>query len=137
LLIFSKTLLDGATAVALHSLMSQALRLRALADFRNGRARVLVATGEIFFFKKIFFKFFFFFIDVASRGLDIPMTDLVVNASVPTDPATYVHRVGRTARAGRDGIFFFFFFFPFFFFSCLFLLLIAVGRAVDYASVAV
>ncbi len=44
--LLNQTLLDGAQAVALHSLMSQALRLRALADFRNGRARVLVATGE-------------------------------------------------------------------------------------------
>ena len=71
--------------VSLHSLMSQPQRLRSLTEFRNGRAKVLVAT------------------DVAARGLDIPMTDLVVNCSVPSDPATYVHRVGRTARAGRSG----------------------------------
>ena len=72
-------------AAALHSALPQRERLAALDAFRGGRVPLLLAT------------------DVASRGLDIPTVDLVLNYDVPADPADYVHRVGRTARAGRAG----------------------------------
>ena len=72
-------------AVAIHGQMPQANRLSALNRFKGGTARFLIAT------------------DVASRGLDIPSVDLVVNYDVPLNPKDYVHRVGRTARAGRSG----------------------------------
>lgn len=71
--------------VALHSQINQARRMAALGKFRAGQVRVLIAT------------------DVASRGLDIPSVQLVVNYDVPRVSADYVHRVGRTARAGRAG----------------------------------
>lgn len=73
-------------ATALHSALPQRERLSALDAFRGGRVPLLLAT------------------DVASRGLDIPTVDLVLNYDVPADPADYVHRVGRTARAGRAGM---------------------------------
>ena len=72
-------------ATALHSGLSQRERTDNLGRFRANAARVLVAT------------------DVASRGLDIPAVELVVNYNVPRDPNDYVHRVGRTARAGKAG----------------------------------
>eukprot|EP00541_Cyclophora_tenuis_P017132 CAMPEP_0116549406 /NCGR_PEP_ID=MMETSP0397-20121206/4856_1 /TAXON_ID=216820 /ORGANISM="Cyclophora tenuis, Strain ECT3854" /LENGTH=319 /DNA_ID=CAMNT_0004074127 /DNA_START=170 /DNA_END=1126 /DNA_ORIENTATION=+ len=75
----------GVENVALHSLLSQNRRLAALGKFKSQHVRILVAT------------------DVASRGLDIPSVDLVINAELPRDAVSYVHRVGRTARAGRRG----------------------------------
>ena len=75
----------GVENVALHSLLSQNRRLAALGKFKSQQVRLLVAT------------------DVASRGLDIPSVDLVVNAELPRNAVCYVHRVGRTARAGRRG----------------------------------
>ena len=75
----------GIHNVALHSLLSQNRRLASLGTFQSQRVRVLVAT------------------DVASRGLDIPEVDLVINAELPRRAVDYVHRVGRTARAGRRG----------------------------------
>ncbi len=73
-------------AASLHSGLPQRERLAALDAFRGGRVPLLLAT------------------DVASRGLDIPTVDLVLNYDVPADPADYVHRVGRTARAGKAGM---------------------------------
>jgi len=75
----------GVPASVLHSMRPQKERTATLALFKSGQTRVLVAT------------------DVASRGLDIPEVNMVVNHSVPRDPVDYVHRVGRTARAGRQG----------------------------------
>jgi ATP-dependent RNA helicase DDX49/DBP8 len=70
---------------SLHSKLQHNDRVSNLARFRASAARILVAT------------------DVASRGLDIPSVDLVINYDLPRDPDDYVHRVGRTARAGRKG----------------------------------
>ncbi|KAJ2005326.1 putative RNA helicase [Coemansia thaxteri] len=75
----------GFRVAALHSKMPQPERQRSLGRFRAEAVRILVAT------------------DVASRGLDIPHVDLVVNMHVPRDADDYIHRVGRTARAGRGG----------------------------------
>jgi ATP-dependent RNA helicase RhlE len=72
--------------VTLHSDRSQSQRNRALASFRSGHARVLVAT------------------DVAARGIDVDDISFVINYQVPQTAEDYIHRVGRTARAGRDGI---------------------------------
>jgi ATP-dependent RNA helicase RhlE len=71
--------------VTLHSDRNQSQRNKALASFRAGRARVLVAT------------------DVAARGIDVDDISFVVNYEVPATAEDYIHRVGRTARAGRDG----------------------------------
>lgn len=71
--------------VTLHSDRNQSQRNRALASFRSGQARVLVAT------------------DVAARGIDVEGIAFVVNYEVPATADDYIHRVGRTARAGRDG----------------------------------
>ncbi|KAL4786170.1 P-loop containing nucleoside triphosphate hydrolase protein [Aspergillus varians] len=75
----------GHRVTALHSGLPQSERNSNLARFRASAARLLIAT------------------DVASRGLDIPTVSLVVNFDVPRNPDDYVHRVGRTARAGRTG----------------------------------
>jgi len=75
----------GFGAVPIHGQMAQAKRLGALNKFKAGERAALVAT------------------DVASRGLDIPHVDVVINYDVPSNPKDYVHRVGRTARAGRSG----------------------------------
>ncbi|MDI1493064.1 MAG: ribosomal RNA processing protein [Ramalina farinacea] len=75
----------GFGAIPLHGQLSQSARLGALGKFRARSRDILVAT------------------DVAARGLDIPSVDLVVNFDLPPDSKTYIHRVGRTARAGKSG----------------------------------
>jgi ATP-dependent RNA helicase RhlE len=75
----------GMSTAVLHGNFTQKKRLQALDQFRNGKARILVAT------------------DVASRGLDITGISHVVNFNVPEDGESYVHRIGRTARLDRDG----------------------------------
>ena len=76
---------DGISATAIHGNKSQGARTRALAEFKSGQVRVLVAT------------------DIAARGLDIDGLPYVVNYELPHVPEDYVHRIGRTARAGQDG----------------------------------
>jgi ATP-dependent RNA helicase RhlE len=76
---------EGLDAVAIHSDRTQPERTRALDGFRNGTVRVLVAT------------------DVAARGLDIEELPHVVNFELPWNPQDYIHRIGRTARAGLEG----------------------------------
>ena len=75
----------GFAAIPLHGQLSQPKRLGALSQFKNGARSILLAT------------------DVASRGLDIPSVDVVINYDIPTHSKDYIHRVGRTARAGRTG----------------------------------
>jgi len=79
-------LYDGIKAAAIHSNKSQSIRTRTLAEFKQGEFRVLVAT------------------DVAARGLDIERLPHVVNYDLPQVPEDYVHRIGRTGRAGEDGV---------------------------------
>jgi ATP-dependent RNA helicase RhlE len=76
---------DGLKTAAIHGNKTQAARARALADFKQGRVRVLVAT------------------DVASRGIDIDQLPYVVNFELPNVAEDYVHRIGRTGRAGNEG----------------------------------
>src|SRR5437762_8367294 len=76
---------DGIGAVALHGNKSQNARTRALADFKAGAIEVLVAT------------------DIAARGIDIDQLPHVVNYDLPNVPGDYIHRIGRTGRAGADG----------------------------------
>ena len=76
----------GVAAEAMHGNKSQGARQRALERFRRGEARVLVAT------------------DIAARGIDVDDISHVINYELPNVPESYVHRIGRTARAGADGI---------------------------------
>lgn len=75
----------GVTTVAMHGNKAQNARVRALDSFRKGHARVLVAT------------------DIAARGIDVPGISHVINYQLPNEPENYVHRIGRTARAGAEG----------------------------------
>ena len=77
---------DGIKAEAIHGNKSQPARQRALENFRAGHSNVLVAT------------------DIAARGIDVKGIALVVNFDLPEEPESYVHRIGRTARAGLDGM---------------------------------
>ncbi len=77
---------QGIQAAAIHGNKSQTARVQALNDFKAGRARVLVAT------------------DIAARGIDIEQLPCVFNYNLPDVPETYVHRIGRTGRAGHEGI---------------------------------
>ena len=76
---------DGLSAAAIHGNKSQGARTRALAEFKNRDIRVLVAT------------------DIAARGLDIDQLPHVINFELPNVPEDYVHRIGRTGRAGKEG----------------------------------
>ncbi|MGE4419213.1 MAG: DEAD/DEAH box helicase [Sulfurimonas sp.] len=76
---------DGITAVAIHGNKSQNARTKALSDFKKGEVRVLVAT------------------DIAARGIDIDQLPHVINYELPNVPEDYVHRIGRTGRAGKEG----------------------------------
>ncbi|KAG5519348.1 hypothetical protein PMAC_001973 [Pneumocystis sp. 'macacae'] len=71
--------------MALHSEMPQKKRIQSLERFKAETSKILIAT------------------DIASRGLDIPFVELIINYDIPKDPNDYIHRVGRTARAGRSG----------------------------------
>jgi ATP-dependent RNA helicase RhlE len=75
----------GYPADALHGDKAQNARIRALDAFRDGRTRILVAT------------------DIAARGIDVPSISHVINYELPNEPESYVHRIGRTARAGTGG----------------------------------
>ncbi|CAI0555509.1 unnamed protein product [Linum tenue] len=76
----------GMRAIPINGHMTQSKRLGALNKFKAGECNVLICT------------------DVASRGLDIPSVDMVINYDIPTNSKDYIHRVGRTARAGRSGV---------------------------------
>ncbi|MDX9814599.1 MAG: DEAD/DEAH box helicase [Sulfurimonadaceae bacterium] len=77
---------DGLKSGVIHGDKTQASRSKTLAEFKEGKLRVLVAT------------------DIASRGLDIEDLPIVINYELPLIPEDYVHRVGRTGRAGKDGV---------------------------------
>ncbi|XP_059657892.1 DEAD-box ATP-dependent RNA helicase 10 [Cornus florida] len=76
----------GLRAIPISGQMTQAKRLGALNKFKAGECNILICT------------------DVASRGLDIPSVDMVINYDIPSNSKDYIHRVGRTARAGRSGV---------------------------------
>ncbi|HSU42059.1 MAG TPA: helicase-related protein, partial [Polyangiaceae bacterium] len=76
----------GLSVAALHGDLEQRDRERVMAKFRNGSTRILLAT------------------DVAARGIDLDSLGLVVNFDLPSQPELYVHRIGRTGRAGRSGL---------------------------------
>ena len=76
---------DGHKADAIHGNLRQSKRDRVINGFRNGHSRILIAT------------------DVAARGLDIPVIKHVINYDLPQIPEDYIHRIGRTGRAGKDG----------------------------------
>lgn len=76
----------GFDNVALHAMLKQRERLAALSKFKSNQINILIAT------------------DVAARGLDIPTVTLVINHTIPNVPKEYIHRVGRTARAGKHGL---------------------------------
>jgi ATP-dependent RNA helicase RhlE len=77
---------NGHEAQAIHGNKSQNARVKALSDFKNGKIRLLVAT------------------DIAARGIDIDDLSHVINYEIPNIPETYIHRIGRTGRAGQSGI---------------------------------
>ncbi len=81
-----KLVAEGVHAEAIHGNKSQSQRVRTLAAFKNGKTLVLIAT------------------DIAARGIDVPGVELVVNYDLPNVPESYVHRIGRTARAGASGL---------------------------------
>ena len=83
--IVKKLKYDGHKADAIHGNLRQSKRDRVITGFRNGNSRILIAT------------------DVAARGLDIPIIQHVINYDLPQVPEDYIHRIGRTGRAGKEG----------------------------------
>ena len=83
--IAKKLIANGHKATEIHSDLSQGQRKKALDSFKSGRSRIMVAT------------------DVAARGLDVKGIELVINYDLPDSSSDYVHRIGRTARAGKKG----------------------------------
>ena len=83
--IVKKLKYDGHSADAIHGNLRQSKRDRVINGFRNGKSRILIVT------------------DVAARGLDIPLIQHVINYDLPQVPEDYIHRVGRTGRAGKEG----------------------------------
>ena len=77
---------NGYKVTSVHGDKTQILRNQAIEDFKNNKANILIAT------------------DVAARGIDIHKIDAVINVDIPNVPETYVHRIGRTGRAGKSGI---------------------------------
>jgi ATP-dependent RNA helicase RhlE len=77
---------NSISVAAIHGNKSQGAREKALGGFRSGKVKILVAT------------------DIAARGIDVPSISHVINFDIPVDPESYVHRIGRTARAGKTGI---------------------------------
>jgi ATP-dependent RNA helicase DeaD len=77
---------DGISVEAIHGSLGQSQRERVLADFRAGTVTLLIATN------------------LAARGLDIPEVSHVINYDIPEESESYVHRIGRTARMGREGM---------------------------------
>jgi len=77
---------NGYKVASIHGDKTQALRNKAIEDFKNKKAHILIAT------------------DVAARGIDITNVDAIINFDIPNIPETYVHRIGRTGRAGKSGI---------------------------------
>jgi len=77
---------NGHLAQAIHGNKSQNARQKALSDFKSGKIRILVAT------------------DIAARGIDVDDLSHVINYEIPNIPETYIHRIGRTGRAGQSGI---------------------------------
>ena len=76
---------DGHSVEAIHGNLRQSKRERVITGFRSGKCRILIAT------------------DVASRGLDVPLIQHVINYDLPQVPEDYIHRIGRTGRAGKEG----------------------------------
>lgn len=76
---------DGITTCKIHGDLRQKTRERTINDFKNGRYRILLGT------------------DIVARGLDVPHVKYVINYDIPEDPEEYIHRIGRTARAGENG----------------------------------
>ncbi len=83
--VVQKLKVNGIAALALHSQKSQGARTEALRYFKSGEINVLVAT------------------DLASRGIDVPLLPVVINYELPRSPKDYIHRIGRTGRAGVEG----------------------------------
>ena len=83
--VVNKLKINGIKALALHSEKSQGARAEALRYFKTGEINVLVAT------------------DLASRGIDIPSLPIVINYELPRSPKDFIHRIGRTGRAGAEG----------------------------------
>ena len=77
---------NGHSVTSIHGDKTQAIRNKAIHDFRNKKANILIAT------------------DVAARGIDIINVDAIINFDIPNVPETYIHRIGRTGRAGKSGI---------------------------------